>query len=122
MVFKTSKYPQDYISENPYLAGLVTGVVTGIAIGLLIAPRSEKKLRKTLEGKVSDKKDKLKHHWDKTQEKAGEVLDNAKTQADKLAHKAQDKIDDYTDTVEKKAEQIADETKSGFDKLKDVFR
>ncbi|XWW44231.1 YtxH domain-containing protein [Fibrella sp. USSR17] len=111
MFFNARKYPQDYLTDNPYLAGLLTGLAAGLSIGLLVAPRSGKELRKQLTDSVNDRTDELKHRWGKVESQGKETIDTARTEVAPTADKVEDKVDE-----------LADEAKSGFDRLKDMTR
>lgn len=111
MHFPKRKHPQDYLTDQTYLSGLLTGVLAGLTIGFLFAPRSGKELRKQIAGSVSDQTKEVQNQWDKTKAQAKETIDNIKTNVGYVADKAEDKAD-----------QLADEAKSGLDKAKDTFR
>ncbi|MEZ0487091.1 YtxH domain-containing protein [Fibrella aquatica] len=107
MFFETKKYPQDYLTDKMYLAGVVTGLLGGLAIGLLFAPRSGKDTREQIADSVSDKADKAKDRWNKVKSQAKDSYDDLKSNVSHVADEAQDK-----------AEQLADDAKSGLDNLK----
>ena len=79
MFFKRKKYPQDYLTDQTYLPGLLTGLIAGLAVGFLCAPRSGKELRKLIAGTMNDQTREVQDQWDKTIAQARRTIDNVKT-------------------------------------------
>lgn len=111
MFFDTKKYPQDYLTDKTYLAGVLTGLIGGLAIGLLFAPRSGKDLRDQISESIDDQTDAAKEQWKKAKSQAKDAVNTLKDDVSTIADKAGDEAD-----------QLADDAKSGFDKLKDKTR
>ncbi|MGF7216432.1 gas vesicle protein [Spirosoma lacussanchae] len=111
MLFERRKHPQDYITDQTFLAGVLTGLVTGLAIGVLFAPRSGKKLRKQIVNSLSDQSWDALRQWNKTKEQARETVDTIKSN-----------VGYVTDKAKNTAEHLADDVRSGVDRLKDATR
>ncbi|MEZ0607980.1 YtxH domain-containing protein [Fibrella sp. WM1] len=111
MFFSTKRYPQDYLTDKTYLAGVLTGLIGGLAIGLLFAPRSGKDLRDQLSESIDDQTDTVQHQWEKAKSQAKDAVNTVKDEVGQVADKAGDEAD-----------QLADEAKDGFNKLKDKTR
>ncbi|WP_148289455.1 YtxH domain-containing protein [Fibrella aestuarina] len=111
MFFDTKKYPQDYLTDKTYLAGVLTGLIGGLAIGLLFAPRSGKDLRDQLSESIDDQTDAVQKQWNK-----------AKSQAKDAVNTLKDEVSTVADKTGDEADQLADDAKDGFDKLKDKTR
>ncbi|WP_420146503.1 YtxH domain-containing protein [Spirosoma sp.] len=122
MFLKTSKHPQDYLTEQSFWTGLVAGAVAGLAVGLLVAPRSGKHTRKKLADSISEHTQPIQREWGKAQAQAGDAIDRIKTNINHVADKIQDEVDVYADKAEETLSPLADKTKSGFDKLRDTIK
>jgi gas vesicle protein len=115
MLFERKRQPQDYVTDQPYLSGLLTGLITGLAVGFLFAPRSGKDLRKQIANTVSDQTKEAQHQWDKTKAQAKETVDTIKTNVGLVADKAEDEFNNYADKARKEAEKAEDEAKKALD-------
>ncbi|RYC67998.1 YtxH domain-containing protein [Spirosoma sordidisoli] len=111
MLFERRKHPQDYLTDQTFLTGVLTGLVTGLTIGFLFAPRSGKKLRKQIANSLSDQSWDAQRQWNRTKEQARETVDTIKANVGYVADKAKNK-----------AEHLADDVRSGVDHLKDAAR
>lgn len=99
----------EHFTNSELLLGVLAGVTLGLAAGILLAPRSGKDTRSQLAEAVNDRTESLSDQWNRTAakaketfdsakakagvivERAGDALNQAKHQADKLSAKAEDK-------------------------------
>ncbi|AUD02908.1 YtxH domain-containing protein [Spirosoma pollinicola] len=121
MRFTIRKQPQDYLTDQRYLSGLLTGLVAGLAAGFLFAPRSGKETRSQIAGAVTDQTKEVKNQWDKTKDQAREAIEHIKTNVGITTSKAEDELETLSNKAQDKAKQFAEDAKSGIDKAKNAL-